>query len=154
MLPEDPAEKEDEEYTVISKFPGYLYSAGAKDAGREEATQELSYRNPLPAKIPSLMPDREGMPPDVNPPLPEIRLDQEILLIGKMHSTADKLLPYAQISRIHARIVKKQESWYISDMNSRNGTKINDRLLGQGEEYCLLPEDRVSFADLPYIYRI
>ena len=142
-----------EEYTMISRFPGYLYDSDTETEEKGEATSDLSPKSNVKAAFPHLVPDSSEASVDRNPPLPEIILDQDLLFIGKLYSAADKLLPYPQISRVHARIVKKGDAFQISDMNSRNGTKINGRLLEQGEEYSLSQGDQVSFADLTYVYQ-
>lgn len=56
------------------------------------------------------------------------------------------------VSRIHAKIRKVDEEYYLSDLNSRNGTSVNGRLLKTGEEYKLQDEDQVEFAQARYIF--
>ena len=46
----------------------------------------------------------------------------------------------------------KEENYFLSDMNSRNGTSVNGRLLRPDEEYQLEPEDEVDFAQARYIF--
>lgn len=59
------------------------------------------------------------------------------------------------VSRIHAKIRKREEEYYLSDMNSRNGTIVNGRLLLPEEEYRLQEEDEVDFAQARiYIFEI
>ena len=43
-------------------------------------------------------------------------------------------------------------TYYLSDMNSRNGTIVNGRLLLPEEEYRLQEEDEVDFAQARYIF--
>ena len=50
------------------------------------------------------------------------------------------------------KIRKKEENYFLSDMNSRNGTSVNGRLLRPDEEYQLEPEDEVDFAQARYIF--
>ena len=38
------------------------------------------------------------------------------------------------------------------DLNSRNGTFVNGRVLESGEEYELRDQDEVQFADISYIF--
>jgi pSer/pThr/pTyr-binding forkhead associated (FHA) protein len=50
----------------------------------------------------------------------------------------------AKVSRLHARIVKKPEGYYIEDVGSRNGTFLNREFrLVQGIEYSLKNNDEV-----------
>ena len=55
-------------------------------------------------------------------------------------------------SHTYAKIRKKEENYFLSDMNSRNGTSVNGRLLRPDEEYQLEPEDEVDFAQARYIF--
>ena len=78
--------------------------------------------------------------------IPDIRLEKEITLIGKMKQTCDAVLKEETVSRIHARIRKEGEDYRLMDMNSRNGTFVNGRPLETGEEYCLKTGDKVAFG--------
>ena len=57
------------------------------------------------------------------------------------------------MSRIHARLVWDGETYRISDLNSRNGTRVNQILLDPGKEERLKDGDEIQFADLTYLYR-
>ncbi len=81
---------------------------------------------------------------------PSIILDQEMLVIGKMDGVSDILLDRPSISRIHAKIQRKEDGYWIADLNSKNGTFINGRKLEKEEEYLLCPEDQIVFADTHY----
>ena len=40
----------------------------------------------------------------------------------------------------------------MADLNSRNGTSVNGRMLGAEEEYFLQDEDQVDFAQARYVF--
>lgn len=44
------------------------------------------------------------------------------------------------------------ENYYLADLNSRNGTSVNGRMLGAEEEYFLQDEDQVDFAQARYVF--
>lgn len=81
---------------------------------------------------------------------PSIMLNQEMIVIGKMDGVSDVLLDRASISRIHAKIQKKDQDYWVGDLNSKNGTFVNGKKLEKEEEYQLQPEDQVVFADISY----
>lgn len=56
------------------------------------------------------------------------------------------------ISRIHARIRQREGEYFLTDLNSRNGTSVNGRMLKEEEEYMLQNEDEVDFAQARYIF--
>ena len=84
--------------------------------------------------------------------LATIYLDRDLMVIGKMENAADAVISIPTVSRIHAKIRKVDEEYYLSDLNSRNGTSVNGRLLKTGEEYQLQDEDQVEFAQARYIF--
>ena len=69
-----------------------------------------------------------------------------------METACDAVINLPTVSRIHAKIRRKEEEYYLTDMNSRNGTAVNGRLLLPEEEYRLQPEDEVDFAQARYIF--
>lgn len=84
--------------------------------------------------------------------LATIYLTDEITVIGKLETAADAVIPVPTVSRIHAKIRKREDNYYLCDLNSRNGTSVNGRMLKNGEEYCLQEEDEVDFALARYIF--
>lgn len=71
-------------------------------------------------------------------------------IIGQLREQADLVLPSAAVSRVHASIEQRAGSWYLKDLNSRNGTWVNDQELYGEEEKELINGDQVRFADLVY----
>ena len=75
-----------------------------------------------------------------------------VSVIGKLENACDAVIDLPTVSRIHAKIRKREEAYYLTDMNSRNGTSVNGRLLRPEEEYQLEPEDEIDFAQARYIF--
>ena len=71
---------------------------------------------------------------------------------GKMQNAADAVIDLPTVSRVHAKIRKRDEEYYLTDLNSRNGTSVNGRMLKCDEEYCLQDQDEVDFAQARYIF--
>ena len=84
--------------------------------------------------------------------LAPIFLEQELTIIGKMENAADVVIPRPTVSRVHARIRKVEEGYFLTDLNSRNGTSVNGRMLKANEEYQLQDEDEVDFAEARYVF--
>ncbi len=85
---------------------------------------------------------------------PLIRLERDMAVVGKMDGVSDVLLDSPSISRIHARIQKKGDGYWIADLDSKNGTFVNGKKLGHGEEYLLQEDDLVVFADIGYRFNV
>ncbi len=59
-----------------------------------------------------------------------------------------------KISKSHATIICKDNSYYLTDNNSKNGTYINACLLNHGDKIKLINGDVISFSNLNYIFKI
>lgn len=81
-----------------------------------------------------------------------IYLQEDITVIGKMETAVDAVIDLPTVSRIHAKIRRRDQEYYLSDLNSRNGTAVNGRLLKEGEDYQLQHEDEVDFAQARYVF--
>ena len=84
--------------------------------------------------------------------LATIYINEDLTVIGKLETACDAVISLPTVSRIHEKIRKKEDAYYLTDMNSRNGTAVNGRLLLPDEEYRLEPEDEVDFAQARYIF--
>ena len=84
--------------------------------------------------------------------LATIYLQEDMTVIGKMETAVDAVIDLPTVSRIHAKIRRRDQEYYLSDLNSRNGTAVNGRLLKEGEDYQLQNEDEVDFAQARYVF--
>ncbi|MCD7737310.1 MAG: FHA domain-containing protein [Lachnospiraceae bacterium] len=60
------------------------------------------------------------------------------------------ILTSSTVSRMHARLERRENQYYLKDMNSKNGTFVNGRRLMPLEECELKKDDKVAFADIEY----
>lgn len=63
---------------------------------------------------------------------------------------ADIQIQADTISQLHARIDHDGETYYIEDLNSTNGTFVNDEPLAYKERRKLNSNDMIRFADVRY----
>ena len=59
----------------------------------------------------------------------------------------------ASISRLHARIERRDEKILLTDMNSMNGTYKNGLRMEPSETVEIEPGDEIRFGKLNYCYR-
>ncbi len=83
----------------------------------------------------------------------KIVVDNLPFVIGSLSGHTNYTPAKGKISRLHAEIKKGKEGMVLCDLNSTNGTKLNGENLIPGEEYSLYTNDRISFADVEYIYK-
>lgn len=72
--------------------------------------------------------------------------------IGNLYSSANVQIPSPSVSRLHAKIEYRQESFYISDLSSTNGTFVNDERITEAKE--LKENDVIKFANVSYQVQI
>lgn len=77
-------------------------------------------------------------------PIPLIR---EVLTIGRRES-CDICLRYPNISGIHAQLSFRNGYWYIRDMNSTNGLKVQGIRV---QEKLLHPRDEITIGKRKYL---
>ncbi len=82
-----------------------------------------------------------------------VSLEQDTYTIGKKRGEADLVLEDPLVSRLHARIVKEPDGYYLEDMNSTNGTLKNGLRMQPYEKKKLEEGDEITFGKKVLIYR-
>lgn len=117
-----------------------LYAEDAVDTP-DERTRFLRAQSPSPSPaLVSLQKDR----------CPDITLEQDHLILGKSRSQADIILPGDTISRKHARIERRTDGYYVTDLFSTNGTFLDGHRLESGQAVVLRDGAQLTFATLDY----
>ena len=75
-------------------------------------------------------------------------------VIGKLKTNVDYFLDREVVSRYHLKITKEDESYYITDLNSTNGTSLNDKPLSCYQRQEITKADKVSIAGIKYSFHI
>ncbi len=81
-----------------------------------------------------------------------VMIEDKELRIGSAKDFNDCIIDNTAVSRIHAIIKKHEEGFFISDLNSTNGTYVNGGEVMPGEKVLLKDRDRIKFADEEYVY--
>ena len=77
--------------------------------------------------------------------------DKFPFLIGKSKLKCDYVIDKNVISRVHARIIKKNNNFFIEDMNSTNKTFVNGKKLEPGMAEKISKGDKITLADMDFI---
>lgn len=70
--------------------------------------------------------------------------------IGKLRKNVDYCLEKDVVSRYHAKITKEQGLYYITDLNSTNGTFLNNEPLQTYQKKELKIGDEIAFANIKF----
>lgn len=83
---------------------------------------------------------------------PEINIivDKYPFVVGKSKRSSDYRINRNVISRVHARFNKEGDTYYIEDLNSTNGTFLNDEKLRPHENNKIISGDIIKLADLEF----
>ena len=73
-------------------------------------------------------------------------------VFGKLENCADIVLKDSSVSRMHARIFEEEGELYLQDLNSTNGSYINNLALESNETVKLKVGDEIAFGNVRYIY--
>lgn len=80
-------------------------------------------------------------------------LDKLPISIGKVADMVDIVLKDATVSKLHAEIMAENETIYIKDCNSTNGTFVNGMQLDAEEKISLEIGDEISIGKVKLEYR-
>lgn len=83
--------------------------------------------------------------------LGNVVIDHVPFLLGSGEQ-ADAVLGAQGISRIHAKITKEGDDYYIEDLNSMNGTWLNDQILAYRQKEKLYLNDTVQLGREKFVF--
>ncbi len=86
-----------------------------------------------------------------NPPGQVIEISEPETLIGRLPKCTIVLDPHG-VSREHARIARKGENFYIKDLESRNKTKVNEKVISPNKDHLLQQGDRINICDVEMVF--
>ena len=101
---------------------------------------EPSYSSPL-CRLTALQPGGE-----------DILIGYYPFVIGKNKELADYVLSKDTVSRFHLRIDKEEERYLVTDLNSTNGTRVNNYSLEANETVEIKPGDEIYIAEIGYVF--
>ncbi|XP_059069079.1 uncharacterized protein LOC131077114 isoform X2 [Cryptomeria japonica] len=73
-------------------------------------------------------------------------LASDTATIGRLPEKADIVIPVATVSAVHARLEKKEGMLFVTDLNSTNGTYVDEKKLSPGVATPLSPQSCITFG--------
>lgn len=83
-----------------------------------------------------------------------IKIKDFPFVIGKQQNNVDYYLDNEIVSRYHTKLTKDDDIYYITDLNSTNGTYLNEKPLLCYQRQELKGEDKVALAGINYCFKI
>jgi hypothetical protein len=81
-----------------------------------------------------------------------IELNKNSILIGRMKDYADYVINSNAVGKIHAELIKEDDSIFIVDSNSKNGTFINNERLKPNTKTRVSNNDILRFANKEFAF--
>lgn len=106
-----------------------------------QCTRVLSVKNTK--GCPVLVAEKEGE---------RVLLEKFPFYIGSLSTYMDYVIERDTVSRFHAKLIKQGDCFFLTDLNSTNGTKVNGHTLEIQEQRQLTDGDRIAFADVEYLF--
>lgn len=82
-----------------------------------------------------------------------IIIDKGRFTIGRLGSMVDHVIPDGTIGKLHAEIISREGGYYLTDLNSKNGTYINGERIASNREYEITGSCRIRFSSYEYFFR-
>ncbi|MEY8427420.1 DUF6382 domain-containing protein [Lachnospiraceae bacterium 46-15] len=117
-----------------------------EEPGEEPYGQTTLFREGMPGEAPvliSIYPEQRG----------NAVVDQEKFIIGKLKGQVNLILDLPPVSRIHAGIERRDGNYFLTDLNSTNGTFLNGERMEANEYRQLHSGDEVYFAGAGYYFK-
>lgn len=81
-----------------------------------------------------------------------IQLTQYPYTVGRTPDSCNMILDFPEISRLHGEFQKREDEIWLMDLNSSNGTYVNEIRLEANTPVPIRPGDRICFACIDYIF--
>lgn len=114
---------------------------------KREIVSEMSYsKKSIDEKFPYLITNKAGM-------IEKIYINKDIFKIGRSTELVDYVSDNRSIGKLHAEVKKMDSNYYIMDMDSKNGTFINDEKLESNELYIIKENDVIKLSNCCYTFK-
>ena len=83
-----------------------------------------------------------------------IEIDKDEFIIGRFKDAVDYNIVNKSVGKIHAKFIKIRDEFYLIDLDSKNGTYINNNKLKANIPYKLENGSVILFSNVKYIFEI
>jgi hypothetical protein len=129
-----------------------IFKNQKEDTGREEKTftvERNSYKTEFLSVSKDIRPYLKGGKEGTNE---KIIIGKGQFSIGRLEGQVDYCCSNNSIGKLHAEIILREGLYFIKDLNSRNGTFVNNQRIDSNTEYEIKNNDRVALANSEYVF--
>jgi hypothetical protein len=117
---------------------------------KEEASEEEDYNPTCVLNAPILKKERFVLKAIDEAAYKDIPITDFPFFIGKLKKNVDYCLENEAVSRYHAKISREEDSFFLTDLNSTNGTFVNQEALPTYQKKEIKFGDEIAFANIKY----
>lgn len=81
----------------------------------------------------------------------DIVIDKDEFIIGRLSGHVDYVLNNKAVGKLHAELIRRDGTCFVRDLNSMNGTFINNQRIESNKEYELKENDRLLLANSEFV---
>ena len=82
----------------------------------------------------------------------DIMIDKDDFIIGRLADHVDHVLKNNAVGKLHVQLIYRNGACCVKDLNSVNGTFINDKRIESNKEYVLKNDDRLRLANSEFMF--
>jgi hypothetical protein len=82
-----------------------------------------------------------------------VMIDKDKFVIGRLGSMVDYIVQGSTVGKLHAEVTFSEGIYCIRDLNSKNGTYLNDVRIPSNKECEIKSNDRIRFSNSEYIFK-
>lgn len=87
-------------------------------------------------------------------PEEKILINKSGFVVGRLRGQADYISKNHAVGKMHAEFIERVGTYYIKDLNSRNGTFVNDIRIDSNIEYEIRDKDRIMIANSRFVFHL
>ena len=82
----------------------------------------------------------------------DILINKDDFIIGRLEGYVDHILRNNAVGKLHAQLIYKNNTCFIKDLNSVNGTFINSKRIESNKEFELSENDSIQLANSEFVF--
>jgi len=82
----------------------------------------------------------------------DIYIDKDDYIIGRLSGYVDHVLMNNAVGKLHAQMICRNGACYVRDLNSVNGTFVNNKRIDSNKDVELKNNDKLQLANSEFVF--